>query len=434
MERNWILFQRSSENEQIHIFLDLHGKQHVTSSGYSQLLFLFINTYHIAENEEQAKRIQKELNEIEEKLEQTFDSSGLGMFVGRIDSAARLEFIFYVQDGTAAKSVILSTMESYGSYRHYVQVREDGEWDFYTSLLPSQEEKMFARNSQIVRSLQYEGYKTGVSQRVHHQLGFVSKQELDEVKEKLMSLDYRVEHIENDPQGVSHKHKLHVSHHLVLSEPVLNETTKILYDMISGAGGRYEGWGIIPQEKAVRKWKKLVNQARIPAMLFGFAVICGAIGLVTVDSKTVRQSMAGKELPPPLAVGKKAPIIKLRDQNNNIVQIGGAGHPQMVHFCDASLEPCRKDLMNLQDLAKQEAAAQVQIISVCFPHATHDPLEQQLSFAIAHDKDGLDTIHAYKVRSYPVTFFINSTGIIVDVVEAGKPAQHDRSIALQNLN
>lgn len=425
MDRNWILFQRNTNDERTPIFLDLHLQRHSKPSQYPHLLTFFINIYHIAESDEQAKRIQRELNEIEEKLDKLLQDQGLGIFIGRIDSPTRLEYLFYVKEPEEAKSCMLQFMQEYGSYRHYVQYRDDEHWSFYKYLQPSQEEKMFARNSQILRSLDYEGYRTGVSQRVHHQLVFQSKHDLDEAKEVLSTQHFRIEHFDYVAHSPGREYRLHVSHDLLLEEETLNEATKRLNDMIGHKGGKYEGWGIVPQEKAIRKWKQLLHRAKIPAFLLVFVVVCSAIGLLIFGHP--RPVISN-----PLAVGKLAPVFKLQDQNDNMVQIGGGGRPQVLNFCDASLEPCRKDLQQLETLAT-EAKGKAEVISVCFPRNPAQPMKYESSFPIVYDKEQLVAYHAYQVKRFPVTFFINSAGKIVDVVEAGQPNQRDRRIALNEL-
>lgn len=436
MDRNWILFQRDSQikHDRMHIFLDLHLRRHVSPQQYPHLLTLFVNIYQAAVNAQQARQVQQQLSELEDQLDKALSGSGLGVFAGRIDTSSRVEYMFYVKSPELAKSECLRLMQQYPFSRHYVQCREDEQWDFYDYLQPSQEEKMRARNRQILRKLDDEGYRTGIPHRVHHQIVYSSKEGLDAGKESLLEQNYRIEHVEADLPGTRHEYRLHVSHVIPLNEHALNEATRQLYDMITSGNGTYEGWGIIPQEKAARKWRQLFLRFRLPAAIFIFIVLCCAAGLLTVDSKNARHVQLSRmeEIDPPLAVGKMAPALELLDRNEKIVHIGGAGHPQVLQFCDPSLEPCCADLRQLEALADQ-ARGKAEVITVCFPRSPGQSMIQATSFPVVYDKEELDAYRAYKVKRFPVTFFIDSSGRIADVVEAGKPEQHDRAMALNQL-
>ncbi|MCR8631924.1 DUF695 domain-containing protein [Paenibacillus radicis (ex Xue et al. 2023)] len=277
MIREWISFQR--ENEDVRVFLDRGVKERIDYSQFSTLLNLSLNIYHIAEKKEQVTQIQEELIELQEKLDSSILEANQGVFIGRIDSETRIELIFYVRDPEKCKEMIKNGLTLFARFRYVISSRIDEQWDFYDYLSPNTIEAEYYNNYNAIHSFYYEGYKTDVEYRVHYYLRFQNSQDLLEAAESLKRHDYTVENIDYDAEGIHYKHVLHLSLACFLNEDSLNKNTLMLIETVSKVDGRYEGWGIFPKERPIRKIKAAFKKIKYYGLVACFILILAAIGM-----------------------------------------------------------------------------------------------------------------------------------------------------------
>ena len=115
--------------------------------------------------------------------------------------------------------------------------------------------------------------------------------------------------------------------------------------------------------------------------------------------------------------GSPAPEIVLKDISGIEKKLGDyKGMPVMVNFWTVDCPPCKKEMPLLQNAAeKGEGTIAVIGINMGDPHDKVASFVQSnnIRFTILMDTDGL-TSETYRVAAYPITYFIDSDGIIRD--------------------
>ncbi|MEI7024243.1 DUF695 domain-containing protein [Paenibacillus sp. y28] len=284
MQRKWVYFHRQNEREDVRILLDISLRNQISRQRYPQLISVSINTYHVAENEQQSQVIMKQLMDIQDRVEQELAASEEGVFFGRVDSPSRLELFSYVQDGPGILPGVRSIVEEYGHLRTICNERNDAEWSLYQELLPSEQELMLATNEQRLRHLQVSGYKTGDEQTVHHWLHFGDKSKLDERKHRLVEAGYRVENTGYDPDKPTHKHTLHISKPIMLTVDGIHSAVLELERHAAEGGGDYGGWGIVPQPRWTARLRSTFPWIKRVLLLLLFITICVVLGALWLGS------------------------------------------------------------------------------------------------------------------------------------------------------
>lgn len=126
---------------------------------------------------------------------------------------------------------------------------------------------------------------------------------------------------------------------------------------------------------------------------------------------------------PPLRVGGPAPTFELETLKGDILRSSDYQNKAFIlNFWATWCVPCIKEMPELNKAYASYKDSGVEIIAINFAESKSEVDEfvnkYQLNFPVVLDKYG-DVSQDYKVRNLPVTYFISSKGIIVDIAFGG---------------
>ncbi|MCI0521050.1 MAG: TlpA family protein disulfide reductase [Chloroflexi bacterium] len=148
------------------------------------------------------------------------------------------------------------------------------------------------------------------------------------------------------------------------------------------------------------------------------------------------RAAGGAELP---HAGFSAPLFSLATPQGGLVTLADLrGRPVIINFWATWCPPCREEMPALQEVYAAYKAQGLEILAV---NATNqdDPAqaaafaaEYGLAFPILLDMQG-EVAGQYQIQSFPTTFFINSQGVIQEVVIGGPMAEALLRVRVEQL-
>jgi len=154
-------------------------------------------------------------------------------------------------------------------------------------------------------------------------------------------------------------------------------------------------------------------------IITALAAILGSlwIGMTRVQASAINPT--GR--PPSPELGFPTPDFTLQTLDGKAIRPGDfAGKPLLINFWATWCGPCRAEIPALE-LASQQYRDRAGIlgINVQEPPALVAPFvtEFEMTYPVALDAQA-EIAHAYRVRAFPTSFFVNAQGIIVQI-EAG---------------
>jgi peroxiredoxin len=162
--------------------------------------------------------------------------------------------------------------------------------------------------------------------------------------------------------------------------------------------------------KVNHRWFFLVG---IGLAIAGLAIVLSS-GFRNSSAQTPHSEDENIEMAP--REGALAPDFELENINRELVQLSEvAGHPVLINFWATWCAPCRLEMPAIQDRFESYRNEGFEVIAVNFDesseqvHAFADELG--LTFSLLLDPGG-KIQRAYKIRGYPTSFFVDSSGII----------------------
>lgn len=137
-------------------------------------------------------------------------------------------------------------------------------------------------------------------------------------------------------------------------------------------------------------------------------------------------------------IGFLSPDFELADLNENIHKLSEyQGKPVILNVWASWCKPCREEMPALQ---RMYAKYNKEIIFLAVNSTQQDSLtdvvkfieENQINFPVLLDLKG-ETNSLYKIQALPTTFFINSKGIIQEIIIGGPMSETLIEIRLKKL-
>ncbi|QYR20484.1 DUF695 domain-containing protein [Paenibacillus sp. sptzw28] len=245
MADNWGFYERRSVSEQMRVLVNIGYKNTAPLTEYGDLLSITVNLYPVREHNRSKSEFIRQLEQFEGKLENWLNSAAEAIYIGRINSATRVEFYYYAKSGRISDTMIRQWMDEHWQYRVQHYIKPDPEWTFYLYMLPDQLEELFVHNAQMIYALIHKGDDIKQPRNVYHWLLFREDENRREMESMLEELGYRIEkEKEGDPDSV-YPFPLVISRFDNVCLDTVNERVRELHRLMSGNGGRYDGWGSV---------------------------------------------------------------------------------------------------------------------------------------------------------------------------------------------
>lgn len=182
----------------------------------------------------------------------------------------------------------------------------------------------------------------------------------------------------------------------------------------------------------IRKNKKNKQRKRLIFRMAILAVLVGAIVFALFSNSQADKSA--------YLVGDQAPDFELTQINKNneletvrLSDLEGKG--VMLNFWGTWCKPCEKEMPYMQALYPDYKEKGIEIVAVSLDSTelvVHRFIDRyDLTFPVPHDKRG-EVRELYKVGPLPSTFFINSDGVIEEIVYGGLTLERLEG-SLQNI-
>lgn len=142
--------------------------------------------------------------------------------------------------------------------------------------------------------------------------------------------------------------------------------------------------------------------------------------ILLIGGYTIGMSFWNKETP--VKIGYKAPNFNLLGLDGQQYKLSDLkGKSVVVNFWGTFCPPCVEEMPALQRQHDQWNPKNVEVLGINLNESkvtvSSFVKQNEITFPILLDND--ETRKAYKVRSYPTTFFIDSNGIIRDIFVGG---------------
>jgi regulator of RNase E activity RraB len=245
MPEDWNLFERSSGNEPMTLFMNTAMKDTAPIEQMTCLISITFNMYSLWDFAHYSSRSAQDLfYSLEDKLMQRMQQSEQAVYVGRISIQNKMEMYFYAKPSEAWDSKLIDMLRDFPSFRYYTNLKQDESWSFYLEeMLPTPLEEQWMRNAKISYALNRHGDNSDVVREVEHWLHFDNKPGMEMVKEKARLLGYHVMSEERDASWTVQAYVLQLRKKHALDLATVNEVTKELFTLAAEAGGSYDGWG-----------------------------------------------------------------------------------------------------------------------------------------------------------------------------------------------
>lgn len=255
MSDNWGFYERRTESEQLRVLVNSGFKSDAPLEGYNDLLSVTVNLYPVREKNHTKREFVKLLERFEAGLEQWLHSLGEAHYVGRINSLTRLEFYYYIGNGTVNEGMIREWVDNNWKFRVQYYIKPDPQWTFYNYMLPDQLEELFVHNAQMIYALIHKGDNINQPRNVYHWLFFQHDMDRQEMEATLMNMGYRIEKDKQTEPDNSYPYPLVISKFEDVRLDTVNDRVRELYRLIAGHGGRYDGWGSIMKQSSGHRMK-----------------------------------------------------------------------------------------------------------------------------------------------------------------------------------
>jgi len=157
--------------------------------------------------------------------------------------------------------------------------------------------------------------------------------------------------------------------------------------------------------------------------LFSFLVLAAFAGVVVISPRDAGNTLKNHVSAP--QVGYTAPELSLTDLSGSMVSSRNLlGKAVILNFWTSWCPPCKAEMPALQQVFVRSQDAGIIIVGVNLtgqdtPKAAADFVEQSgVTFPVWLDPDN-NAAHLYAVRSLPTTFFIDSSGVIRNIIIGG---------------
>lgn len=247
MTDDWGFFERRSDNEQMRILVNSAWKKEKAPE-HDDLLSVTINLYPVKDYKSSRQAVIRQLEQIENELEETVVAGKDAVYVGRINTARRLEYYFYISPEHTLKG-LEAVIRKHGTYRIQHYRKPDPDWSFYRYLLPTALEELFIHNAQMVYALLHRGDDIKQPRNVYHWLLFKGSEERKRMRGRLEGMGYRIEDGKSGEPEPGFPYPLVISRFEDVRLETVNGRVDELYQLLNGSGGKYDGWGSVMKQK-----------------------------------------------------------------------------------------------------------------------------------------------------------------------------------------
>ncbi|AJY75806.1 DUF695 domain-containing protein [Paenibacillus beijingensis] len=258
MTDDWGFFERRTDTEHMRILVNSAWKQEGAPK-FGDLLSVTINLYPIKDYKSSKQTVIRQLEQIENELEQIITAGAKAVYVGRINTPRRLEYYYYISSDHTLEGLD-ALLNKHRLYRMQQYRKEDSDWSFYRYLLPSALEELFIHNAQMVYALLHRGDDIKQPRNVYHWLLFKGSEERKRMRGRLEGMGYRIEDGKSGEPEPGFPYPLVISRFEDVRLETVNGRVDELYQLLNGNGGKYDGWGSVMKMKFQYRFKSSLKR------------------------------------------------------------------------------------------------------------------------------------------------------------------------------
>ncbi|GBF73268.1 hypothetical protein PA598K_01553 [Paenibacillus sp. 598K] len=245
MADNWGFFERRTEQEQMRILVNMGWRQQKRPEGHSELLSATINLMQLMKEQKDRRNAVQALERLESRLEEALGAALQTVYIGRINTAKRLEFYYYAPPDEEMEAKQRELRLLFRDDRIVFYSKPDPDWTFYRFLMPSELEEMYIHNAQMVYALIHKGDHIERPRQVYHWLMFRQDEDRAEMKQAVEHMGYKVEDGKVPEERPEYPYSLVISRWEDVRLETVNERVGELYKLVDTVDGRYDGWGAV---------------------------------------------------------------------------------------------------------------------------------------------------------------------------------------------
>lgn len=189
--------------------------------------------------DEEFKKLYAISDNVVELISSISESELVGTFTYQCQ---RLDYV-YVRDTTNIRDKLESLYKShYKSYKQYINIVHDKEWEAYTKFLyPNEEIQEYMSNEKVLVQLRTAGDKLNKARQIDHWLYFSSSNDRDAFTKYAQKEKFKIEG-NNYLKDSELPYQLHISRVDNLDPQLINSLTLSLRKKAKEFKGEYDGW------------------------------------------------------------------------------------------------------------------------------------------------------------------------------------------------
>ena len=244
MTDQWDFYFASVNDNVASIFVDMGLGEMAPDASKPWLLWAIVPFKDPREDGLSTDEESEVLDEIEDALLESVESSIEGSLVGRITTEGRREFYFYAPTDEGFEQAVGKAMASHSEYEVECGAKEDPDWEHYLGVLfPSPYDLHCINNRHVLEQLRECGDDLESERMVFHWAYFPTEEArarfITEVSQRgfeVTDQEFEENSEFNMPYGVGFERVDHVDWDSI------NEVTLDLYELAETCDGDYDGW------------------------------------------------------------------------------------------------------------------------------------------------------------------------------------------------
>jgi uncharacterized protein (TIGR01619 family) len=183
------------------------------------------------------------LSAIEDRLQKLITAKHNSIYAGRLTTAGRRDFYFYMGDTTICDKTISESMVAYPSYTFDFGIKEDSLWESYLDFMyPNPRQYQSIQNRRVVDNLEKNGDSLTKARPVDHWIYFKTEKDRNEFLSKIETLNFKIVNRDKKTSFGDFPFKLHISRVDKVGYNSVDEYVLDLWGFAKECNGDYDGW------------------------------------------------------------------------------------------------------------------------------------------------------------------------------------------------
>ncbi|MDC7677393.1 DUF695 domain-containing protein [Asticcacaulis machinosus] len=235
---DWDFYLCQVDSAPASIFLDLGQKDRAPVKGVPLMCYVRVFMKMPREDGLSSNDEYQTLNIIEDSLEKEIGNKAV--YVGRVTTAGRRDFVFYAKDFAAFEKAANKAMLRSPEYEYELGFKEDKDWSVYLGFMyPDARSLRNIMDRRVLESLKDHGDDLAVPRNLDHRVYFDCINDAKAFEKEVVAKGYSIESGNHEPDESS----VFVDFYKKAAPQDINDIIDELLPLVEHCRGDYDGWG-----------------------------------------------------------------------------------------------------------------------------------------------------------------------------------------------